>query len=71
MNNFWLDIFLGVASFTLMQAAVTGTFRSGGRGGGHVIATFNSFWLRITLAIGGWCIFAWTLKDVFRKFLAN
>jgi hypothetical protein len=30
MNKFWPDIFVGVASFTLMQTAVTGKFRSGG-----------------------------------------
>jgi hypothetical protein len=71
MNNFWPDILLGAMSFMLMQAAVTGKFRSAGRGGGHVVATFNSFWLRITLAIVGWCLFAWTLRDVFRKFVAN
>jgi hypothetical protein len=71
MNKFWPDIFVGVACLTLMQAAVTGNFRSAGRGGGHVIATFNSFWLRTTLAIVGWCLFAWALRDVFKKLLAN
>jgi hypothetical protein len=71
MNKFWPDIFVGVACFALRQAAVTGNFRSGGRGGGHVIATFNSFWLRTTLAIAGWCLFAWALRDVFQKLFAN
>jgi hypothetical protein len=71
MHNSWPDIFVGVISFILMQAAVTGKFRGGGRGGGHGIATFNSFWLRTSLAIVGWCLFAWALKDVFKKLLAN
>ena len=71
MNKFWPDIFVGVACFTLMQAAVTGNFRSGGRGAEHAIATFNSFWLRAALAIVGWRLFAWALRDVFKKPLAN
>jgi hypothetical protein len=54
MHKFWADIFVGVACFPLMQAAVTGTFHSEGRGGGHVIATFNSFWLRTVLVNLGW-----------------
>jgi hypothetical protein len=68
LNAFWPDIFIGIACLTLMQAAVTGKFRGGGRGGGHVSATFNAFWLRTTPAIVRWCLFAWALKDVFKKF---
>jgi hypothetical protein len=41
INNFWADSFVGATSFILMQAAVTGKFRSGGRGRGQVRAMFQ------------------------------
>ena len=72
MNKFWLDIIFGGVSFTLMEVAITGVLRSGGRGGGrHVMATVSSPYARIALAVVGWCLFAWILIDVFKKFLGT
>lgn len=66
-NRTWLNILCLAASGTLLEAAVTGTGRTFGRGGvnrWHVAA-----WLRFVFAVAGFGLLALTVFNFVSAFL--
>lgn len=66
-NTTWLNILCLAASGTLLDAAITGTGRTFGRGGvnrWHVAA-----WLRPIFAVAGFGLLAFTAFNFVRTFL--
>ena len=68
MNRIWVDIIGTILGFGLLKAAITGEFRSSGRGGNRpLLATVKSVPVRFGIGLLALALLVCSIGDWLRK----